>query len=174
MASIAAKESNLEDGDKSQGRCPKVAMRTQQGRPPFQGTTCRRGPWQTAADGPFDFRQPGCEPLPVNLEERQKSDDILTPRATLNKPFNRAVLNQAIGLSKGRKKTDGLMANPAAKAPDKNAEKSKLKTTDISRVIPKRPKCACVPAMRTVSRRLQALMNLLFGVTLWIACDGAD
>ena len=174
MAPIPAKEGNLEGGNESQSRCAKTVIRTQQIHPPFQGLTCWRRPRKSLANDAPDLGQPGCEPLPIELEQRQQPDDIITPRTSADKSFNGAVLNQPIRLGKGRKNTKGLAAKAAAEAPDQDAEKSKLETADISSVVPECPKGVCASAMRTMRRWWQAPLKAFLGVTLHIAWNGAD
>ena len=71
MAPIPAKEGNLEGGNEPQSRYTKIVIGTQQIHPPFQGLTCRRRPRKSLANDAPDLRQPSCEPLPIELEQRQ-------------------------------------------------------------------------------------------------------
>ncbi len=169
MAPIPAKEGNLEGGNEPQSRCAKTVIRTQQIHPPFQGLSRWRRPRESTANDALDLWQPGCEPLPIELEQRQQPDDIITPGTSSDESFDGAVLNQTIRLGKGRKNTDGLSAISAAEAPDPDAEKSKVETADISSVVSECPKGTRASTMRTMRRWSQATLKTFLDVTLHIA-----
>ena len=100
--------------------------------------------------------------------------DLIRKGLSADITFNRAILDETVGLGKTRKKTDRDAAATAAEASDENEQRTKAHPAQISAVVAQGPKCLCATTMGTLFWWPHLFVETFCDISFWINIDGAD
>ena len=100
--------------------------------------------------------------------------DLIRKGLSIDISFNRAILDETVGLSKTRKKTDRDAAATAAEAPDKDEQGTKAHPAQVSAVVTQCPKRLRAATVWTLCWGSNPFVEIFGSISLWINIDGVD
>jgi hypothetical protein len=100
--------------------------------------------------------------------------DLIRKGLSIDISFNRAILDEAVGLGKTRKKTDRDAAATAAEAPYEDEQGTKAHPAQMSAVVTQCPKRLRAATVWTLCGGSNSYVELFGDVSLWINVDGVN
>jgi hypothetical protein len=102
------------------------------------------------------------------------SGDLIRKGNASDVIFDRAILDEAVRLGKGREETDRLTAATTKEASDEDEQSTTAHPTQVAAVVAQGAKCFCAATMGTLRWWPHPFVETFGDISFWININGVD